>query len=277
MHTLAAQLNFGAGAETCDAARDASLAGEELLDKYDFQAEGDYLLNNDRKVRGDYNRALELATTLDLYNNGELCVGPAVTIVTPNEGDTFVVGDSSPVTIIANAQDLNPITQVEFLVDGVLIGTDVDGSDGWSADWNWSGEADGEHVIQVRATNTLAETGTADRMVIVDLVPDVFMAVTGLSGEVLPQKGGKWEAIATATVSAALLPNGPVEGATVSGLWSSGESGSCMTDASGTCAIGLVNNKNTANVSFTVTDVTHATFVYDAASSTTTTVDFTSP
>ena len=73
MHLLAAQLNFGAGARTCDAAFDAALIGEELLDKYNFNGNGDYLLSNNKKVKIDYTLALQLANTLDQYNNSLLC------------------------------------------------------------------------------------------------------------------------------------------------------------------------------------------------------------
>jgi hypothetical protein len=115
MHLLAAQLNFGAGAETCDAARDAALAGEELLDKYDFNGEGDYLLSKNRKVRADYKRARELATDLDLYNNGDLCVGgPSVTITNPTEGEVLT---TSAVTIEASVQD---VADVNVVVDQVV-------------------------------------------------------------------------------------------------------------------------------------------------------------
>jgi len=69
MHLLAAQMNFAAGAETCQEALNASLDAEELLDKHDFTGEGSYLSSKD----DDYAYALELAEILDQYNNGELC------------------------------------------------------------------------------------------------------------------------------------------------------------------------------------------------------------
>jgi hypothetical protein len=69
MHLLAAQMNFAAGAETCQDAQDAALDAEELLDEHDFIGEGSYLSSQDP----DYATALELAETLDQYNNGELC------------------------------------------------------------------------------------------------------------------------------------------------------------------------------------------------------------
>ena len=75
MHLLAAQLNFAAGAETCQAALDAATAGELLLDELDHQG----LAGNGpnapclRPQDDDYAEALALAGQLDLYNNGGLC------------------------------------------------------------------------------------------------------------------------------------------------------------------------------------------------------------
>jgi hypothetical protein len=69
MHLLAAQLNYGAGAETCTAASDAILAAEDLLVDIGFDGTGKYLRPKD----AEYQQALDLAATLDAYNNGDLC------------------------------------------------------------------------------------------------------------------------------------------------------------------------------------------------------------
>ena len=71
MHLLAAELNFAAGAETCSAAQQAALEAEQLLIGLEFDGTGSYLRPRD----ADYQTALDLAATLDEYNNGELC-GP---------------------------------------------------------------------------------------------------------------------------------------------------------------------------------------------------------
>jgi hypothetical protein len=72
MHLLAAQMNFAAGAETCQEAQNAALEAEELLDKHDFTGTGNYMRPKG-KGKGDYAYARELAEILDQYNNGELC------------------------------------------------------------------------------------------------------------------------------------------------------------------------------------------------------------
>jgi hypothetical protein len=71
MHLLAAQLNFGAGAETCAAAQDAALAAEQLLGEYDFDGTGKYLRPKG-ETKSDYYYALDIAELLDQYNNGLL-------------------------------------------------------------------------------------------------------------------------------------------------------------------------------------------------------------
>jgi hypothetical protein len=56
-----------------------------------------------------------------------------------------------------------------------------------------------------------------------------------------------------------------VEGATVSGSWSSGATGSgtCVTSADGTCSITKNNLKsNAGSVTFTVSSLSHGSFAY---------------
>jgi len=167
---LAAQVNFGAGAKTCDAAFDAALAGEQLLDEYDFDGSGEFLPSGskDKKIKADYALALEIAGILDQYNNGELCTGPAVSFIAPLDGDTLVGEQTLQVRII----DTVPTTQVEFYVGGISIGVDGTASDGWSILWNSASVEDGSHTLSATATNSLGETGSADVVVNVDNVAD---------------------------------------------------------------------------------------------------------
>ena len=69
---LAAKLNLAAGAETCAGAQSAVLDGQSLLDNLNFDGTGSYLPSNTNKV-ALRNTALNLASTLDKYNNGNLC------------------------------------------------------------------------------------------------------------------------------------------------------------------------------------------------------------
>jgi hypothetical protein len=70
MHLLAAQLNFAAGADSCQTAQDAALAAENLLDEIDFIGTGRYLRPKDGQ---QYTDALALGEILDQYNNGNVC------------------------------------------------------------------------------------------------------------------------------------------------------------------------------------------------------------
>lgn len=93
--------------------------------------------------------------------------------------------------------------------------------------------------------------------------PPGNMHLGGLTGSSTPAAGGKWHATVTITVHDS-NHNG-VANATVNGTWSNGASGSgsCTTNSSGQCTISKNNiNKNVSSVQFTVSGVTHATFVY---------------
>ena len=68
---LAARFNLAAGAETCVAVQQAVLDGQTLLDQINFSGSGDYLGSKSKDPRRA--KALSLATTLDRYNNGNLC------------------------------------------------------------------------------------------------------------------------------------------------------------------------------------------------------------
>jgi hypothetical protein len=68
-HLLAAKLNLAAGAETCQEVVDAVAAGDTLLSSIGFDGTGKFLRPKD----AEYWDALDLADTLDDYNNGDLC------------------------------------------------------------------------------------------------------------------------------------------------------------------------------------------------------------
>jgi hypothetical protein len=71
---IAAKANQTAGAETCPALTSAITAADSLLTSINFTGTGEYL---GPKVKGALAtkraQALSLATTLDQYNNGNLC------------------------------------------------------------------------------------------------------------------------------------------------------------------------------------------------------------
>jgi hypothetical protein len=66
---LAAKLNLAAGAVTCPAVQSAVLSGQTLLDNIGFLGTGTYLVGKS----ANRTLALDLATSLDNYNNGMVC------------------------------------------------------------------------------------------------------------------------------------------------------------------------------------------------------------
>ena len=55
----------------------------------------------------------------------------------------------------ANATDDIGVTKVAFFVNGVLVATDTDGTDGWSATWDSSAVAGGTYAVKAMATDTV--------------------------------------------------------------------------------------------------------------------------
>jgi hypothetical protein len=93
---------------------------------------------------------------------------PTVTVTAPAEGATV---SGASVSVTANASDDNGVTQVQFFVDGTSIGTDTNGTNGWSATWNSTTVGDGPHVVSATARDTGNQTGSDSNNVTVDNVP----------------------------------------------------------------------------------------------------------
>jgi Bacterial Ig domain len=79
---------------------------------------------------------------------------PSVVITSPVSG-AVVAGT---ITIQATAADDRGVTQVQFRVDGVGIGTDTNGADGWSVAWDSTAVTDGGHTLHAAATDTGGST-----------------------------------------------------------------------------------------------------------------------
>ncbi len=93
---------------------------------------------------------------------------PTVNITSPSDGATV----AGTVSVNADASDDNGVTQVEFFVDDGSIGTDTDGSDGWSASWDTTTYADGSHSVSATATDTALQTSSDSVSVTIDNVDD---------------------------------------------------------------------------------------------------------
>ncbi len=119
---------------------------------------------------------------------------PSVTLVSPAEGATV----SGTVTVTANASDDNGVKQVQFFVDGVSIGVDTDGSNGWSVTWNTTTSVDGSHTVTATATDTANKTTSDTNTVNVDNVPDAPAAPSNLTATARTTGRGKNQAYANA-------------------------------------------------------------------------------
>ena len=89
---------------------------------------------------------------------------PSVALGSPAAGATV----SGTVTVTASAADDDAVTAVSFSVGGTTIGTDTNGSDGWSVPWNTTQVPDGPHALAATATDTRGQTASDSRSVTVD-------------------------------------------------------------------------------------------------------------
>ncbi len=90
---------------------------------------------------------------------------PTVQITNPGIG-AVVTGTLS---ITASASD--DTVRVQFFVDGISIGTDFFGFNGWSATWDTAAGPDGPHTIAATATNRQGQTATDSVAVTVSNFP----------------------------------------------------------------------------------------------------------
>ena len=82
---------------------------------------------------------------------------PTVGLSAPAAGSTV----AGTVTITASASDDVGVGSVAFTVDGIVVGSDTDGGNGWSASWDTTAAFDGSHVLGATATDTSGQTGSA--------------------------------------------------------------------------------------------------------------------
>jgi hypothetical protein len=88
--------------------------------------------------------------------------------------------------VTADASDDNGVTQVEFFVDGSVIGVDSDGSNGWSATWDTTAYAEGEHSVLATATDNADQTASDSISVIVDNETAIGVEVTSIDPPSMP-------------------------------------------------------------------------------------------
>jgi RHS repeat-associated protein len=82
------------------------------------------------------------------YNDGSHAVAPTVAVSAPASGATVA---GSAVSLTASAADDRSVTEVQFFVDGGLVGTAT--ASPWKATWNSSAVANGSHTLTAVATD----------------------------------------------------------------------------------------------------------------------------
>jgi VCBS repeat-containing protein len=193
--------------------------------------------------------------------------------IAANRSVSTVVG--SGVTVVMGATDLDgcelAFSVVQLPSSGTLgaIANDAcapgnPGSD--TARVTYTPAATGIHTFTYKASDGVTDSNIATVTVTVDAAPPPdTMHVGDLDGSSSAMGRGSWRA----TVSAGVHDSNhaALSGATVTGLWSGGASGSgsCTTDATGRCSIpspSIANSKK--NVTFTVTSVSNS-LTYAAA------------
>lgn len=99
--------------------------------------------------------------------------------------------------------------------------------------------------------------------------------VTALTGSAAANGKNAWRATATITAGNG---NGSASGVTVTGTWSDGSTGSCVTGTSGSCNISSASlSKRVSSTVFTIKSLSSATLVYNASKNATTSVKILKP
>jgi hypothetical protein len=194
-----------------------------------------------------------------LASCGAVDTPPTVDLTSPAHNSTV----AGTVAMTANAGDNIGVTKVDFMVNGSHVCSDTSAS--YTCSWNSNSGSypDGVYSLSAVATDTNNQTATDTHSVTVDNVPDPKTHIGDLDGAKTNQKN-KWQA--RVTVAVHNTGHAAVASATVTGAWSNGGSSSCTTSTAGTCIVSKSNIPNsTTSVTFTVTNVTHATIAYNSA------------
>ncbi len=137
-----------------------------------------------------------------------------------------------------------------------------DGTTGSGATASRTYVAGGTYTVQLTVTDNDGATTTWTQSVTVVALSEVHAGDLDRARTI---QSSTWTA--TVTIKVHTGSHGLVANAVVSGSWTGGSTSSCTTNASGQCKVSRSGiPKTTGNVSFAVTNVTRATFVYKPAS-----------
>jgi PKD repeat protein len=119
----------------------------------------------------------------------------------------------------------------------------------------------GTYTVALVVTDTAGQTGTVAKAVTAT-APTAAVHLASATGSAAMRKSG-WTA--TVTVSVNDGAGTMVGGATVTGAWSTGGVGTCVTDANGSCSFSANVSRKTASVTWTVSSIAAAAYAYDAS------------
>jgi PKD repeat protein len=189
------------------------------------------------------------------WNAGYWAAGP------PPANQAPVASFTSSCTDLACSFDGSGSTDADGTIVGYAwtFGTDGSGS-GATTDHTFS--TAGTYNVTLTVTDDDGAVDSVFHGVTVSAPPPLSGTVTleSLAGAASVRRGG-WTA--TVTVVAIDQDGRFVEGAVVSGLWSTGVSGGCTTAAvTGACSFSLNLNKKVSSATWTVGGISHATLAY---------------
>ena len=163
------RINMGAYGGTTEASMSpynwtilADLTNDGIVNMKDFAAHIKYTSATESERPGDLNRDGKVDTsdlTLLAGDWLKFIKPPGVKILKPRRNDTFTTLPVE-IAIIAEAWDINgSVVKVEFFVNEIKIGRDIDGSDGWTI--NWTSSESGSYNITAKVTDNGGLTTTS--------------------------------------------------------------------------------------------------------------------
>lgn len=130
-----------------------------------------------------YGHGLVNAAAALTYTAGPVDNPPTVSLTAPAANATV----SGTVDITANASDDNAVTQVDFYIDNVLLGSDS--SAPYAISWDTTTASEGNHTLKATAVDSAAQTANSSVSVTVDNVVDPTLLVFSDSFEVSEWNG----------------------------------------------------------------------------------------
>ena len=195
---------------------------------------------------------------------------PPIVSITPPDGDQPLSGIF---TVMADASDLNGVESVEFFVDGdgriTSLGVGDVSLGVWSVDWNTGNFVDGAYSLTATATDSVGNKATS-LAVTVDLENNSVAAMhVGDLDDVSRPSKSNWSAQVVVTVHDG--NESPLADVTVEFVWvdSFGTTGvsRCTTRnssySSGQCTTTRLLSNGISNITYTVTDLMHASLTYE--------------